>query len=180
MKEEQTPQEPRGQVEYRCSDWLTNVLRRDRQKTTIARAVRTIKASGLKFDAIAFRGASGALIGPILAYMLGKTMIMVRKERREGHSYYLVEGEYTARTYLIVDDFISRGTTVRAIVEGVNNFTQDNCGRQAKCVGAYLSYYNEILEWKNLQLRAGLSEPVTSPLPFEDAVKGAVVEGTVW
>ncbi len=37
------------------------------------------KLRGLDFDAIAFTGSSGALIAPMLAWRLGKGLILVRK-----------------------------------------------------------------------------------------------------
>ena len=54
--------------------------------------VAGIKESGIECDAIAFRGMSGALVGPMVALELGKEFIMVRKRNANSHSSYMVEG----------------------------------------------------------------------------------------
>lgn len=82
------------------------------------------------FDAIAFRGLSGSLVAPIVAHMMDKTLLAVRKGE-QCHSVHMVEGDHNARRYVILDDFISSGTTVREILKWV--------GREiphARCIGA--------------------------------------------
>lgn len=80
------------------------------------------------FDAIAFRGLSGALIAPAIAMRLNKTLIAVRKpieisgNRDATHSPHLVEGDRAAKTYVIVDDLVSSGRTVLAIVRAIKEF----------------------------------------------------------
>jgi adenine/guanine phosphoribosyltransferase-like PRPP-binding protein len=111
------------------------VLHRDRQRVTVRKALKALR--GKKFDAIAFRGLSGTLIGPLLAFKLNRTMLAVRKRKREGHSGLMVEGDRGARTYIIVDDFIQTARTVRSIIEEVKDFTDD----EAQCVGVYLTSY---------------------------------------
>lgn len=72
------------------------------------------------FDAIAYRGASGAITASIIAHHLRKPLILVRKpEDTKGHSPYQVEGPRTVKMYLIVDDFMSSGATYDAIREAV-------------------------------------------------------------
>lgn len=77
-----------------------------------------------KFDSFACRGLSGYLVTPILARHFKKTMIVVRKDRKDEesrHSYNDVEGFYCLnQRYLIVDDGISSGTTVRTIVSKIH------------------------------------------------------------
>lgn len=88
--------------------------------------------SQFEFDAIAFRGMSGALVAPIIARELGKTLICVRKPDEKCHSSRLVEGDSGARSYVIIDDFIDYGTTVRKIFTAVGEFAP-----QAKCLGTF-------------------------------------------
>lgn len=123
----------RHRADYRNSSWLDNVLHRDRQRVTVRKAIKALR--GKKFDAIAFRGLSGTLIGPLLAFKLNRTMLAVRRRRGEGHSGMKVEGDKGARTYIIVDDFIQSASTVKSIIEEVKDFTDD----EARCVGVYLT-----------------------------------------
>lgn len=93
--------------------------------------------SKYKYDAIAFRGMSGALLAAPLAHMLDKTMIMVRKPKVDCHTSRAVEGDNAARRYIIVDDVICSGNTLRTIIRAVKRFAP-----AAECVG--------YLEWNNL------------------------------
>ncbi len=68
--------------------------------TRVRKAAKILR--NYDFDAVAFRGMSGAILAPILALRLGKTMIMVRKPGAYCHSDYRVEGDLGARRYVIV------------------------------------------------------------------------------
>jgi len=100
-----------------------------------------------QFDAIAFRGMSGAMVAPVLAYSLHKSVIMVRKPKmmtQEHHSPLTVEGDKDAGRYLIVDDFRCSGETVRAILEEIRDFAPE-----ARCMGAlfyhsFMSYGDQL------------------------------------
>lgn len=74
------------------------------------------------FDSIAFTGVSGALIGPSIAMRMGKTFIVVRKRTEQGitHTARIVEGDYNARRYVIVDDFVCSGDTKRRVIEEIS------------------------------------------------------------
>lgn len=118
------------------SSYLRKFLEPDKLKDHIRMAC--VALSDWDFDAIAFRGMSGALIAPPVALALGKTLIMVRKPDEDSHAIrwsipkenHLVEGDAGARTYIIVDDFISSGRTKEAIIEAVKNFAP-----HARCLG---------------------------------------------
>lgn len=64
-----------------------------------------------KFDAIAFMGISGTLIGPPVAMKLGKPFLLVRKPGHDSHSQWDVEGDYAAKSYIILDEFSETGQT---------------------------------------------------------------------
>lgn len=117
----------------RCASHLTPMLDPKRARYTVKQVIKMIKACGLKFDAIACRGVSGLLIAPIVAMRLNKTLIVVRKGKKT-HSYYVVEGDHAAERYLILDDFIESGDTVRVIGEDIHKVNED-----AKCVG-FIAY----------------------------------------
>lgn len=98
-----------------------------------------------QFDAIAFRGMSGAMVAPVLAYALDKSLIMVRKPKHhseEHHSHMPVEGDINTGRYLIVDDFRSTGATIRAILTDVRNFAPE-----ARCMG--VMFYHNFLTYRD-------------------------------
>jgi adenine/guanine phosphoribosyltransferase-like PRPP-binding protein len=82
------------------------------------------------FDAFAFRGMSGALLAAPFALAFDKGLILVRKENDNSHSRMLVEGMHTAKQYVIIDDFIASGATIRAILKDVEVFAPE-----AVCIG---------------------------------------------
>jgi len=83
---------------------------------------KAIRKSGIEFDAIAFRGNSGALLASPLATLLKKHLILVRKNTADSHSYTTVEGcsKRNCR-YIIVDDLIASGKTVQEIFCNISN-----------------------------------------------------------
>ena len=91
---------------------------------SIEAAVHVLKH--YEFDALAFRGMSGALIAPSVALRLNKSMILVRKENDDSHSGMCAEGDKTARTYIIIDDFQSTGYTAHKTFKGVQTFAPNS------------------------------------------------------
>jgi hypoxanthine phosphoribosyltransferase len=84
---------------------------------------------GKDFDTIAFRGLSGALIAPQIAALMGKDLVAVRKGET-CHSSNMVEGNLQTVRYVIVDDLMSTGDTVRKIMEEINRVAPE-----ATCIG---------------------------------------------
>lgn len=112
----------------------------------------SVKALALfKYDTLAFRGISGALVAPVLAFITGKELIVVRREtdfmspinedKRDSatHSSHLVEGHVGTKRYIIVDDFVSTGATAAAIHKAIKDINP-----KAKCLGVlemrYMDY----------------------------------------
>lgn len=97
-----------------------------RREDTIARAFKFLRKRKDTFDAIAFSGMSGAAVAPILAYLLSKGLIIVRKqsdlEADNSHATGVVEyGGSEWQRVLIVDDFVSSGSTVKRIMEKIRD-----------------------------------------------------------
>lgn len=90
-------------------------------KRTIAKLRQLRKSKKTRFEAIAFRGSSGAAMAFIAGLELGVPLIHVRKPKEDSH-YSGYEGIANPATYVIIDDFISSGATVRAIRTGVTDF----------------------------------------------------------
>jgi adenine/guanine phosphoribosyltransferase-like PRPP-binding protein len=82
-----------------------------------AKALRLFRKKN-PFDAIAFRGNSGAAIAYPLSFKLQIPLICVRKG--PSHSPFKVEGCSNAKTYVIVDDFIESGNTIKRIRKAIN------------------------------------------------------------
>jgi adenine/guanine phosphoribosyltransferase-like PRPP-binding protein len=78
------------------------------------------------FDAIAFRGHSGAALAYPLSLRLKVPLICIRKGT--SHTDMKLEGVANARTYLIVDDFIDKGNTIKKIKQevGRNRYWNQN------------------------------------------------------
>lgn len=74
----------------------------------------------VEFDTIVFRGFSGALVGPTVALQMEKQWALVRKPGDNAHSNNSIEG-FVKGKFVILDDFIVTGTTIRAIVEAVSH-----------------------------------------------------------
>lgn len=110
------------------SSYLWRFIEPDNLRESIKLAVRALELWKDDFDAVAFRGMSGALIGPPVALAMNKTMIMVRKPDEDSHAIIdrvLVEGDAGARSYIILDDFVSSGKTAYAIKESIKQFAPD-------------------------------------------------------
>jgi adenine/guanine phosphoribosyltransferase-like PRPP-binding protein len=90
----------------------------------------------LEFDAIAFTGISGMSFGFPLSYLLKLPVINIRKDWRDTGSHYRgrIEGTVSSRRYLIVDDFISTGDTVKNIIKIIH----EELGGKAIPVGLFL------------------------------------------
>lgn len=90
-----------------------------------------------EFDAIAFRGVSGAMVAPTVAYLMGKHVLVVRKSDGN-HSSFRVEGPVNLDRYVIVDDLLCTGNTINVIQMEVLRHNE-----KAKCVGVCL-YNNDV------------------------------------
>lgn len=78
--------------------------------------IMAITESKIKYDAIAFRGVSGAAVGFPLSYLLKKPIICLRKAG-SSHCPYPYEGVVGVKSYIIVDDFVDTGKSIKDIVE---------------------------------------------------------------
>lgn len=126
------------------SAYLWNALTPENRRQVIAAAVRVLRPHAAEFDAIVFRGMSGALIAPSVADRLKKNLVMVRKpEDGSHHSCFTVEGVASER-YVIVDDFISTGNTIDQIRASLAR----SCGVKTPPVAVYV-YAGYPWEWED-------------------------------
>ena len=103
-----------------------------------------------KFDFIAVRGVSGIAIGLPVALRLNKDIAICRKQDEKSHASTNIEGLPTANNkhfrYLIIDDFIATGHTIRTIIKDIKNAEiispEHNIYLSFECVG--IVQYNSL------------------------------------
>jgi adenine/guanine phosphoribosyltransferase-like PRPP-binding protein len=113
---------------------------------TVEQTLRTLKVHKDDFDAIIVRGISGIVVGAPVALIMGKTLVVVRKEDESSHDQtgnVIGKGDLNATSRLLfLDDLISSGSTRReceraiAPVEHENEEYNEEFGR----VVAYYVY----------------------------------------
>lgn len=113
--------------------WLMEAIPKDSREYAVKQAIKVLKK--LEFDTIAFRGISGALIAPIVAYEMNKEIGLIRKPKENSHSNYEYEGFTEAKRFIALDDFVCTGETM---AETIRVFRLHN--PEAKFIGAY--FYN--------------------------------------
>ena len=135
------------QVTKNIHTGYTKYIDIDVMRELVPYAVEILKT--FDFDALAFRGVSGAIIAPVLALELRKSIIVVRKTAEKSHMWgQTVQGDNNARRYIIVDDFIDSGATVQTISKKIREWQP-----HATCLG--------VLEMHSLDYMA------TRGAPFE-------------
>jgi adenine/guanine phosphoribosyltransferase-like PRPP-binding protein len=119
---------------YDHAIYMHELIRTPELRKLVARTVRFLTSKKMavkynipKFDAIAFTGNSGAIYAPPVALALNKPMILVRKSEVSSHSSRDVEGLKSAKTYIILDDIVSSGATVRRVVNLVHLWNRAEC-----------------------------------------------------
>jgi orotate phosphoribosyltransferase-like protein len=117
------------------STYLYNCFDPSTLKKLVNKIVKAIKESGIEFDGFVFRGLSGILIGVPVAMKLNKPYAVVRKKTESSHSDYLVEG-WTPYKYIIIDDFICSGLTIKNILFEVKKESLKHI--KPECVGLFL------------------------------------------
>ena len=113
-------------------DYLTPIVQTHRLADTVKQMALALRQHD--FDALAFTGVSGMMLGAPLALELDKTMLVVRKDVYS-HSKYTVEGDYGARRYIIVDDCVCTGATFKRIQKKISEAVP-----AAKCLGLMAAY----------------------------------------
>jgi hypothetical protein len=108
------------QFRVACAYWLDGLLKSpDRLKGLVDAAECTIRSTvGEDFHFIAVSGVSGLVLGGLISQRFNRHLVVVRKQRESKHSSRIVEGlrgieGIGQMRYLIVDDFVSTGGTIR-------------------------------------------------------------------
>jgi hypothetical protein len=133
-----------------ASDYLTSCFIDLNAKVEFA--VEKLKPDAGRFDAIVVRGVSGLLVGPMVASRLGKPWCIVRKPGDGTHSdHKVVEGWYNFKSYIIVDDLIATGGTIKLIQKTLHEhgkaYREEWQLGVPECVGYYLFNHDELV-WR--------------------------------
>jgi adenine/guanine phosphoribosyltransferase-like PRPP-binding protein len=107
------------------------VLNHKNRNKIIIKAVCDLRKIIDSFDTIACCGVSGLMVVPQIAELLNKNIVIVRKSEEKRYSEFWVEGATPFR-YIIVDDLICSGNTVKWIYNAIH---EDN--PKAICTGLY-------------------------------------------
>jgi adenine/guanine phosphoribosyltransferase-like PRPP-binding protein len=126
-----------------CAFWLNELLQSPKRlRDLLETAESSIRADvGDDFHFFAVTGVSGIVLGTLLSQKFERHLVVVRKQREAKHSGYIVEGLQAINgvgnlKYVIVDDFISTGTTIKRM-----RYELSRHARGSELVGAYL--YND-------------------------------------
>ncbi len=90
----------------------------DRFTATVKRCLDALDPFRDWFDAIAVRGASGMTVGSVVAWTMGKRLVVVRKPGENPHCYHGISGIISgipSSRILFLDDFFATGETFEAI-----------------------------------------------------------------
>lgn len=138
------------------SSYLKNVFVTEYRRLIIKYLIDNIHNSKIEFDSIVFRGMSGALLVPEISSLINKPMILVRKDD-DSHSSHKVEGYAYPKNFIIIDDLIYSGATVRHVIDEMEERFPS-----PKCVGIFL-YHSEDDSPSTFQVRTGTPQiPVYS------------------
>jgi len=118
--------------------YLDKVYELDKFVKLIPKVAKALQAFRKKhpFDAIAFTGCSGAAFAYPLSYKLKIPLICVRK-KDSSHCTRPLEGYIGAKSYVIVDDFISSGDTIKKIISTIKTHAKVK-NKVPKVVGIFL------------------------------------------
>ena len=94
-----------------------NLIMPDKFNKTLEQTRKIIKLSKIKFDTIACRGISGTSLAIPLAAILKSNLCICRKE--QSHGFELEIFKQNIYNYIIVDDFVHIGNTIKKIKEGI-------------------------------------------------------------
>ena len=146
--------------EYEHSSWFDNIFHPEILKAMTTSAVPKLRRFHKKnpFDVMAFTGLSGALFASILSGRLQIPMVMVRKANDlhgPGGTKKRVCGFKNFKKYIIIDDLVASGETLKRIHKEVSKFST---AANPELVGVALYYhYNDYTSWPDHRSPMGVA-----------------------
>ena len=136
---------PDGKVIQGASH-TSRVLNHKYRNSVIIKAVCELRKMSNDFDSIACAGISGLIVVPQIAELLNKNIVIIRKDSEKRYSDFQIEG-VTPFKYIIVDDLICSGQTIRHIKNTLKRESP-----RSVCVGVYAYMPEECAYSKNPKL----------------------------
>jgi len=110
----------------------------EKRDKVIGQALKVLKHRSNDYDVIVCRGYSGMTVAPILAWALKKPIFIVRKDGESTHSSEKSFMGTLGDRYLMIDDFVGTGNTIRTIRDYLK-IAHDRAERpEGMIVGLYL------------------------------------------
>jgi adenine/guanine phosphoribosyltransferase-like PRPP-binding protein len=113
-----------NKYEAACATYLFPAMY-DRRKN-LNRAIATLKVDCMEFDTIVCTGVSGVLFASPLALLMGKNLVVVRKQRDASHSSNKIEANCKPKEvgkWLFVDDLVDSGATRTRVIKAIDKWT---------------------------------------------------------
>ena len=110
----------------------TVLLNHKKRNSFIKQATINLKNIHETFDTIACCGTSGLLVVSQIAESLNKNILIIRKKHESKYSPFLYEGVIPEK-YIIIDDLICSGSTVKHILKTVRDESPNSI-----CLGVYV------------------------------------------
>jgi len=101
--------------------YLQQAFQHTHRKDAIEDAVFALSKHRKCFETIVVTGLSGTLIGPTVAYLMGKDLGVVR-QRKSKHCDFKLEATKPIKNYIIIDDMVDTGDTIKKIIKDVDSF----------------------------------------------------------
>lgn len=133
-----------------------------RLRAVVNRVVKKIVVlkKKLRFQAIAFTGSSGAAIAYAVSAATGIPLIHVRAKGTKSHGDAIEGSDKRVERYVILDDMIASGATVRRVYTNVQRLASRSWNT-IECVGVLL-YADNIERPTPFNITAGRNLPVFS------------------
>ena len=109
------------------SHYLHPVFIKEEFSEMMRRTVRLARMMkrAYKYDTIVFTGMSGALVSSAISLAIDSSLVCIRKNEDSSHYPFNFEGNPNVKNYIIVDDFISGGATVRNLLSKMKKAKPD-------------------------------------------------------
>ena len=143
-------------MRFRCASHLEDIFMcPDEYGQLVDRIADQLEALRKKqsFTGMVFRGTSGAAMAYPLSARLHIPLICVRKKGEDSHGFDVEGPQANVRRYIIIDDFIETGTTIKALIDAMDNenkWDKPSKYNRTRCSGIvlYAEAYSDYLSKK--------------------------------
>lgn len=125
------------------SCYLHKIYEPNRFKKTVDDTIKTVIALNKekKINAIAFTGTSGAALAYPVSYATGIPLLCVRKSTKDNHYREKLEGYTRPKNYIIIDDCVCTGTTIKKMVKAISSYSPNS---KLSALVLYADRYDDI------------------------------------